>query len=117
MNNEPIFSALSGKGIGTFSLSGAGNSGYNGCYTEAGTHNGKPYYTLTGNGSTKYLAYSSSWNTGDGCAWYVANQLEVNEDFMSAYFNTNCTATPPTDNGWGFGPGPFDPAPTVTQGC
>jgi len=81
----------------------AGTAAYNGDYTEAGTHNEKPYYLLDGNGHYLYVHSGS-----DKWALYT----ELSDVTQPAYEGPASTTTP--DDGDWVVEGGAAPAPTVT---
>lgn len=88
---------------GAFTLSGAGNTNVNGCYVEAGTHNGNPYYT---NGS--YYV----WYEGYEFAWFI-NEF-VGSGAPGYYGNGSDDSTLPEIWTAVFEPAP---EPTMSNGC
>jgi hypothetical protein len=66
------------SGMGDWIVSGAGDSSYNGIYSDAGVHNGQTYYEIEGGG--RYLYWDgSSWVlnslVSDDTAWYLGATL------------------------------------------
>jgi len=90
---------------GKWTVSGAGDTSYNGVYSEAGTHNGQPYYTYGTGEATRYLCWDS-----DGSVWSLADELG---SAFGAYGGDSGEANLPA-NPWeqGAGSGTL-PAPTV----
>jgi hypothetical protein len=91
--NEPIFSNLNGKASG-FIVSGAGETGVNGTYCEAGTYENRPYYTyLSPTLGTLYLVYQSAFET-----WMIGYDLDNGTE---CYYTSGLQSgnTPPL-NGW-----------------
>lgn len=58
--------------VSEWKVEGAGDSSYNGTYTEAGTCDGKAYYTHGTGASTRYL----SWNLSTS-AWYLGSGMTL----------------------------------------
>lgn len=88
---------------GVFTLSGAGTSAVNGCYSEAGTYNGKPYYS---NGT--YFV----WYEGYEWTWFINQTVGTGGPL---YYGESETNVP---NAWykNYGSGQ-EPAPTHTTGA
>lgn len=91
--------AAAGGGGSSFVATGAGDSAFNGTYTQAGTHNGQPYYS---NGA-RIIYYVSN-------TWYMYNGAPGGGP--PAY--TKSGTTPSNIPGaWSMAAG-TSPAPTVT---
>lgn len=73
-------------------VSGAGTAAVNGTYTEAGTANSRPYYTL-GNYRIEYR------DGGFGLEWEIWDTVEPNSNNEVKYYNTSSGNTPVV-NGW-----------------
>lgn len=83
-------------------VSGAGDGNYNGSYTAAGTHNGKPYYTKAA--PVRYLFW-------EGTHWYVDNALAISGTGYQSAAVADLPANPWTTEEFGI-----PPAPTVSAG-
>ena len=68
-----------GEDMADWTVTGAGDDSYNGDYTEAGTHNEKPYYTHGEGAGTRYLYW-------DGAAWLLQDSINPGEN--PAYYGT-----------------------------
>ncbi|MGD9496379.1 MAG: Ig-like domain-containing protein [Armatimonadota bacterium] len=89
-------------GMADVRVAGAGDATFNGDYTQAGTYNGKPYYTFSGTGGTRYLFWQ-------GGLWALGGELT--ED-MYEYHGTGDDLPA---NPWHVGPGiGAEPPPTLT---
>ena len=90
--------------MASYIVSGAGTTTCNGTYEEAGTHNGKPYYS---NG-TVYLF----WTPGEtgGAGWVLYTSLHSYDSTFSYY----CTGTTLPGALWYVGMEGTPPAPTVS---
>lgn len=88
--------------ISSYTISNAG-SAVNGCYTQAGTYNGKPYYTNEENG---YFI----WYEGFEFSWYMSNSLGGGPpEYVGSDENNVPTS-------WSEVIG-APPAPTASSGC
>ena len=82
---------------GAFTLSGAGDAAVNGCYSEAGTHNGMPYYS---NGT--YFV----WYEGFEWEWFITQAVGTGQP---VYIGSDQNNVP---SSWSQALGP-SPAPTL----
>lgn len=110
--NEPIFSNLTGKATG-YIVSGAGETGVNGTYCEAGIHESRTYYTYQSPQlGTLYISYSTNFET-----WLL--RYEIDND-LEAYYSTGLEggSVPPLsgweNSFWGVEIG-TGPVPTLTS--
>jgi hypothetical protein len=106
LGQEPAPTHTTGCGGGTtpagaFVLSDAGTSAVNGCYSEAGTYNGKPYYS---NGT--YFV----WYEGFEFSWFISQSVGGGPP---DYYGSNENDVPSI---WDLAVGP-SPPPTLSQGC
>lgn len=92
MNNEPIFSNLSGKGSGFFADGTWGS--FTGTYCPAGTYDGVTSYS-NGNG---YMIYRKS-----GAYWYVQLTNDPSGSGLGPPKGTNSNASTPPLTGWSNG--------------
>jgi hypothetical protein len=86
---------------GVFTLSGAGTSEVNGCYSEVGMYTGKPYY---GNGT--YFV----WYEGYEFAWIISTTIGMGPP---QYIGSDENNVPLL---WNIAVG-VSPAPALSQGC
>lgn len=86
---------------GVFTLSGAGDTAVNGCYSEAGAHNGKPYYS---NGT--YFV----WYDGYEWSWFINQTVGTGAPLYAGSDENNVPSS------WSEVIGSA-PAPTLTSGC
>jgi hypothetical protein len=106
MNDNPIFSMLTGKGTG-YIVSNAGTTGYNDTYCEAGTLNGKKYYANSNN--TLFIF----WDSFDGGMWSISNSFDV-ANVPPGYYKYSNDNTPPLSNYLQAGATPPNPSLTAT---
>jgi hypothetical protein len=86
---------------GAFTLSGAGTSAVDGCYSQAGMHNGMPYYS---NGT--YFV----WYEGFEFSWFISQSVGGGPP---DYIGSNENDVP---SSWSEATG-SSPAPTLSNGC
>lgn len=86
----------------SFTLSGAGTSAVNGCYSEAGTYNGKPYYS---NGT--YFV----WYEGFEWTWFINQEVAGGDPVYTGSNENNVPSS------WSVVNIGVSPAPTLSQGC
>jgi hypothetical protein len=98
----PTTTTTTAAPISSYTISNAG-SAVNGCYTQAGTYNGKPYYTNEENG---YFI----WYEGFEFAWFMSNSLGGGPPEYVGNDENNV----PTS--WSEVIG-APPAPTASSGC
>lgn len=85
-------------------VSGAGDSSYNGTYTQSGTYNSKAAYT---NGSRWIF-----WETMGGSRW----AMNTSKSDMAIPYEGGSSGSTPTTGAWSIGPGGGTaPAPTVSE--
>jgi hypothetical protein len=101
--NGPTTTTTTTSAPTTFTFSGAGTSAVNGCYSQAGTHNGKPYYS---NGT--YFV----WYEGFEFMWFINQTVGTGGPLYYGESDTNVPSV------WykNFASGE-EPAPTHTTGC
>ena len=96
---------LEGDGMADWRVTGAGDNSYNGDYSEAGTFEGKPYYTYNSASGTRYLYWAS-----DLARWALSDALASlpTDGYLGADAEEALPANP-----WGTNNG-TPPAPTVS---
>ena len=85
-NNEPIFSVLTNKG--SYTVSGAGDTEFNGTYTEAGIHEGHPYYQFDSYYLFFDVNYFDSWALAeflDDTPFYIQDAFGDSSDPRTSY--------------------------------
>jgi len=99
--NGPTTTTTTTAAPTSFTFSGAANSEVNGCYTQAGTYNGKPYYT-----NNTYVV----WYEGYEFSWFVSLTVGGGPPL---YIGSDENKVPTL---WDIATG-SSPVPIISSGC